>query len=71
MSRDDVVREVMSILDIKYKPALKIVKLSAKAAETYEMIGSRATGKRPMSQSEALRLVTQAKERIALVDEGD
>ena len=67
MSRDDIVREMMSIMCVKYRVALKVFRLSSKPLDTYEIIG---TSDRPMSQQEALRHVEKAKTRIALVDEG-
>jgi hypothetical protein len=77
MNKDDVIREVMSMRGVGYQIAKAILKLSEAPPETFRSIGptgsfARMFGhRRPMSQSEALRYVLAAKERIALVDEGD
>jgi hypothetical protein len=65
--KEDVIREVESMLDRGgYKVARSIVKLAEAPADTWRQVGGRR--KRPMSQSEAARIVAQARERIALVD---
>ncbi len=76
MTRDDIIREVMSMRGVGYQVAKSILKLSEMPAETFKQVGpsgayAREFGRRrPMSQGEALRLVTAARNRIALVDEG-
>lgn len=67
-----VIREVMSIVGCKYQVAKNIVKLSAQPIGEVRKIGPNRKGaKKPMHQHEAKAVVDAARERIALVDEGD
>lgn len=67
--RDAVVRELMSLVGLKYQAAKKLLALSAEPAGTFRKIGNSQT-KRSMSSQEAKRIVDRARERIRLVDEG-
>jgi hypothetical protein len=73
MKREDVIREVMSMLDVGgYQVAKSIVKLSEEPEGTFRKIGPNHAGaKRPMSQTEAKRIVERARKRIELVDSTD
>lgn len=70
MRREDVIREVQSMIEYGgYQVAKSIVKLAASQPGTFKRIGyGNARTKRPMSQSEAVRLVDKARARIELVD---
>lgn len=70
--RKDIIAEIMTMRGVGFQVAKSIRDLSEKPPDTFKQIGPRvAGGRRPMSQSEALRIVTAAKESIALADEGD
>ena len=76
-SRETVIREIMTMRGCGYQIAKRIVLLSKEPPETFRMVGpggatARLFGqRRPMSQSEAARIVQAAQAHIALVDEGD
>lgn len=68
MKKEDVIREIQSMIDMGgYQVAKSIVKLAGEPEGTWRRIGS-GGGKRPMVQAEAARWVEKAKARIALVD---
>lgn len=64
VSKRHVIEEVMSLLPCGWQQAKKIVELAALPADEF-----RTVQKRRMSSQEAGRIVTRARERIALVDE--
>ncbi|MCW2751753.1 MAG: hypothetical protein JWR83_2863 [Aeromicrobium sp.] len=71
MRNEDVIRELMSIHGVGYQVAKSIFRLASAPDGTFKKIGpNRRHMKRPMCQAEAHRLVTQARTRIELVDEG-
>ncbi len=71
VKKEDVIRELMSILGTNYLIAKTIVRIAAKPEDAYQKVDYPKTGKkRPMSQPEAARLVAKAVDRIKLVDEG-
>lgn len=78
MKKEDVIREVMSMLDHGgYQVAKAIVQLSEAPDGTCKMIGPTGANARRMGlrkiwhTNEARRLVTAAKQRIELVDDGE
>ena len=72
MKREDVIREVQSMLDAGgYQVAKKIVKLADKPEGTFERVADRPSGKRDMSQAEARRIVDEARRRIKVADADD
>lgn len=73
MKREDLIREVMSMLDTGgYQVAKSIVKLSEEPEGTFRKIGPNHAGaKRSMSQADAKRMVDKARKRIELVDSTD
>jgi hypothetical protein len=71
MKREDVIREIMSMIDAGgYQVARAILKLAEKPEGTFQKIGPRSR-RRSMSQAEAKRLVDKARARIELVDSTD
>ena len=70
MKREDLIREIETMIPHGgYQVAKSILKLSEKPAGTFQRIGKQRAGmKRPMSQSEAKRIVEAARTRIELVD---
>jgi hypothetical protein len=72
MKKEDVIREIMSMRErTNFQVAKSIFRLATQPEGTFQQIGKRSTGKRPMSQAEAKRIVDAAKDRIALVDSDD
>lgn len=75
MRNEDVIRELMTMMPPRlsgYQVCKSIVRLASEPAGTVRQIGPKVSGmRRPMLQVEAARLVAAARERIALVDEGD
>jgi hypothetical protein len=68
MKREDVIREVESMLPTGgYQVAKSIVKLAEELPGTWRKIG-KAGRKRPMIQAEAFRIVDLAKKKIELAD---
>lgn len=71
MNRESIIREVQSMLDAGgYQVAKAIVRLAEQPEGTYKKIGYSGC-RRPMSQSEAARMIAKAKARIELVDSTD
>ena len=71
MKREDIIREIQSMLDVGgYQVAKRILKLSEMPEGTILRIGKRGH-KRSMSQAEAKQVVGSARARIELVDSTD
>jgi hypothetical protein len=74
MKRDDIIREIESMLPdgmAGYQVAKSILKLAEKPEGTFQKVGKGGQGiRRPMSQSEAKRIVDAARARIQRADSG-
>ncbi len=74
MKREDVIREVQSMIDAgKYQVAKRIVLLAREPAGTVRRVtqGGRGRVRWMMKQEEAARMVAEAVQRIELVDSTD
>ena len=67
ISRKDIINEIMTMVPCKWQNAKKILELSEKPVETFQMIFS-GIARRPMSKNEADRYVSAARKRIELID---
>lgn len=69
-ARDAIIRELMSMLDVKYQVAKKVVKLSKEPLGTTRVVGKSSGRRWVMTQATAASLVGAATRTIELVDEG-
>lgn len=69
VKNEDVIREIMSMLDVGYQEAKIVFRHAAAPSGTFKRV-RKGAAKRDMSAEEAKRYVDAARKRIALVDEG-